>query len=82
MYLVLLRHTMDDLPVRLCKTRAEANEVAVNLDEMPSDGIRDLFGTDCSTPVNVCIVRFNDSGVPVKMNCVRNFDDEPAVKGT
>ena len=65
MYLVLLRHEMDDLPVKLCCTRSHAKEIAKNLDAMPTDQIRAVFKTDCSTPVNVVVVEFDDDGDPV-----------------
>lgn len=76
-YLVMLVHHMDDLPVFLTTDRDEAIERASQMDEMPSFEIRELFNTDCSTPVCVKIVTFSQ-GVPVAVNVVKEFNDDTA----
>lgn len=64
-YLVLLHHTMDDLPVRLVSDKAEAVRIAKQLDFEPSPEIRDVYYTDCSTPVCITVVEFRH-GEPVQ----------------
>jgi hypothetical protein len=76
MYLVLLRHDMDDLPVKLCKTFKEARIFAKNLDGMPTDKMCEVFDTDCSTPNCIAIVAFNGKGDPVDMTIVRDLNAE------
>lgn len=73
-FLVLLCHTMDDLPVALRGTRDKAMALVNDLGPMPSEYIRKVFGTDCSTPSCIKIVEFHN-GVPVKCEVVREFDD-------
>ena len=75
MYLVLLRHTMDDLPVRLCDTRAEALQVAKEIAWEPSERDRRILKIDCSTPVCVSIVRFDAKGHAAKLEIVRDFEN-------
>jgi hypothetical protein len=70
-YLVLLRHTMDDLPIGLYADRDEAllecGRIGGSPDNgMPTKEIRDVYETDCSTPVSVCVVRFVN-GKPVEV---------------
>lgn len=72
-WLVVLSHTMDDLPVRLCATREEALIYAKKLNPMPSKRLCKVFQTDCSTPVAVEVVEFKD-GVPVLAFMVKGFD--------
>ena len=71
-FLVVLHHTMDDLPIRLCQDRTEAEKVANETEEMPTDEIRKILSTDCSTPCNVSIIEFVD-GRPVDDAVVREF---------
>lgn len=76
MYLVLLRHTIDDLPVRLCATRDEAVAAASALSWEPDDRVRETFSTDCSTPCAIAIVEFDEQGRPASLDTVRRFHDE------
>lgn len=73
-YLVVLRHSMEDLPVALFATEEEATECADGLDWMPSDDVRYRWDTDCSTPVCICIVKFVDGMLQGKLE-VRWHDD-------
>lgn len=57
-YLVILRHTMDDLPVGLFPTWDEAHAYAWSIGAMPCEWDRDIFATDCSTPCAVAIATF------------------------
>lgn len=77
MYLVIERHTMDDLPIGLFETRAEAVKFAAEFTEPQSEKTVDRLGFDCTTPCNISIVRFRGSR-PQSMSCVRSYDDEPA----
>jgi len=67
-YLVLLQHGMDDLPVALFAGRDDAllecGRIAGG-DGMPTEEIRQVYNTDCSTPVQVCVVEF-ENGKPVR----------------
>jgi len=74
-YLVLLCHTMDDLPVRFFATHFAACRFAQSLSGEPDKAIRDLFNTDCSTPVCVKVVEFRD-GAPLAMDLVKEFEVE------
>ena len=56
-FLVLLRHSMDDLPIALFTTYEQASRFAGKVKPMPTAAIRKLFQLD-STPVSVCIVTF------------------------
>lgn len=73
-FLVVLSHTMDDLPIRLCGTKKQAEKVANETSEMPADEIRRVFSTDCSTPCNVSIVTYR-KGHPVDCEVVKNFTE-------
>jgi hypothetical protein len=57
-FLVLLRHTMDDLPITLCETLEQAEKIARNVEKMPNDWIRAVYNSDCSMPCNVSVVEF------------------------
>lgn len=74
-YLVLLRHGMDDLPIGLFDTQGRADQFASTVEPMPTEAIRSLYGTDCSTPCCVEIVEFAN-GLPVNIRFVRDFDTE------
>jgi hypothetical protein len=73
MYLVVLSHTMDDLPIRLCKTREEAEGIAAGLDGEVPEPIAETFMTDASTPCCVKIVEFNDAGEVTEVSVVKDF---------
>lgn len=76
-YLVLLCHGMDDLPIRLFGSEELALAFAETVEPMPTKEIRDVFGTDCSTPIAVKLVHF-EHGVPVTSRIVREFCDSLA----
>lgn len=73
-YLVLLRHEMDDLPIGLFATYNEAKAFAVEHGPDPTDDEREVFYTDCSTPLYTCVVPFVD-GVPVDVNIVADYTE-------
>jgi hypothetical protein len=72
-YLVLLVHTMDDLPVYLCDNLNAAWDFANALKPNPTKKMRDVFDTDCNTPVCVKIVAFVGN-VPVESAMIVSFD--------
>jgi hypothetical protein len=72
MYLVMLIHAMDDLPLGLFTTKRQAERFAESVEPQPSKQIRDLYGTDCSNPCKVDIVKFTH-GLPVKCWTVKTF---------
>ncbi len=72
-YLVQLRHTMDDLPLAIFGSRKKALAFAEKVKPMPTNKIRKILATDCSTPVGVNICTFVD-GVPTKAETVKCFD--------
>lgn len=76
-YLVILSHTMDDIPIRLFEDRDEALAFADGLPwEAPSDLMQRLELPDCSTPASVTIVVFNNEGLPISRVIVKEYDDE------
>jgi hypothetical protein len=77
MFLVLHRCTMDDLPVALFPTKAEAVDFADSLEEMPSEEIQQLFRLDSTTPISVAIVEFSGSR-PIHVCFARSFEEESA----
>jgi hypothetical protein len=67
---------MDDVPLRLCATRAEAKEFARVL--VPQDIIgeaADVNGVRVGQLISVGLVEFRD-GAPMRMKILRDFDDE------
>lgn len=75
-YLVVLSHTMDDIPIRLFKDRDEALDFADDLPwEAPADLLQRLERPDCSTPCNVSIVLFNDEGIPISQVIVKEYEE-------
>lgn len=71
-FLVMLHHTMDDLPVRLFATRRAAIACAKKLSAEPEESIREIFRRDCSMPVCTAVVEFRQ-GKPVRAENVRHF---------
>lgn len=73
-YLVLLRHTMDDLPLFITGNYVEAVAAARNADWQPTEEIGRVFGLDCTTPVCIDVVTFED-GVPVRLETIKEYDE-------
>lgn len=76
MHLVVLRHTMDDLPLRLFDNLLQASEYASKVNWFPSEEVRDILHADCSTPCCICIVTFDNSGELESNQIVRSYYDE------
>jgi len=74
-FLVVLRHTMDDLPVALFDNWEAALEYAMAIKGMPCNWDREVFNTDCSTPCAVAIATFKNSFV-AQFDIVRTLDDD------
>jgi len=74
-FLVLLRHTTADLPVALFANGDDAirecDRIAAG-DGMPTEEIRDIYGTECASPVEVVVVEFRD-GTPVASDGNHSF---------
>lgn len=72
-YLVVLHHTMDDLPLYITDDKDKAFAFADRTRAMPTNRIREVYGTDCSTPCNVCVVTFQ-RGRPIGSELVKLFE--------
>ena len=73
-YLVVWRHGMDDVPIRLCKSRDKAFDLAMSVPFSTGYKIAGRLGIDCSTPVCFAVYEFED-GHPVRVNIVKREDD-------
>lgn len=78
MYLVTIGTSFDDVPVRFCNNEAEARRFAVNLCEHTAEELKErilahVFGRDNASLVNTAIVTFDDSGTPIKHDCIRSY---------
>ena len=74
-YLVVVRTTMDELPILLTKVhqQAYAKTRTLTLDEVRKAA--DLMGVDYASLCNVSVVVFKD-GIPVDMNIVREIHED------
>ena len=73
-YLVLLRHALDDIPVRLFARHRMAVKFAKSLGWWPSRKITKMF-PDCDYPIAIDIVKFRD-GKPVECESIREYEEE------
>lgn len=73
-FLVLLCHTMDDLPISLHSDKEKAMKAALDCWDLPSVEIERVYRTDCSTPVCVKVVEFY-RGKPVYCEVVKDFSE-------
>ncbi len=76
-YLVVLSHSLDDVPIRLLDDSDEAIKFAEDTDwkmmGTPLSGTLDL--PDMNTPANVNVVTFRD-GIPCSRVIVKEYDDD------
>ena len=72
-YLVVLRHSMDDLPIKLCATIQEAKRVAQNTSADDGAGSKDVLKLDSSTPIGVDIWIFTN-GMLTGCEQVKDFE--------
>lgn len=73
-YLVVWRHTLDDIPIRLCSDRDEAFDLAMSTPFSTGYKIAGRLGIDCSSPVCFRVYEFED-GRPVGIHFVEREDD-------
>jgi len=71
-YLVVLRHTMDDIPLLLTSDEQEAIDFAKTVGPDYGEREKITLNTDCGTPVIVAIYPFLD-GKLVGMREVKDF---------
>lgn len=68
--LVIGRHTIDDFPIRLFKTRKAAERFAAKLDQ-DSEEYYDMLvyaNMDASDPVCLAIIDFDEKGRPLSLD--------------
>lgn len=73
-YLVVWRHSMDDVPIRFCRSRKKAFRMARTTPFSTGYKIAGRLGIDCSTPVCFAVYEFAD-GRPVDIHIVERGDD-------
>lgn len=75
-FLVLLRCSLDDLPLRLFDDSAGYQEridaFVASVSAATITGVEDVFGLDVSEPFHVTLVTF-EGGLPVKTEIVRDL---------
>ncbi len=74
-YLVLLRHSCDDLPIRLFDSYDEARRFARKTKPYPSRDVVRALQLECCTPVGVDIVEYDDDGLLMGIEEVKRFDE-------
>lgn len=74
-FMVALRHTMDDVPLRLFDNNPEALDFARGVGEDDDRFAREIISSDASTPVSVAVYEFRD-GILANVEIVKSFDDE------
>lgn len=73
-YLVVWRHTMDDVPLGLFSTKKEATEAAKKTSFRAGYAAANKLDIDCRTPVCFAVIGF-DNGKPTEMIIVDRPDD-------
>ena len=73
-YLVVWRHTMDDVPVGLFKTKTEALAAANTTSFRAGYAAAKKLDIDCRTPVCFAVIEF-DHGKPTEMITIDRPDD-------
>lgn len=74
-FLAALRHTMDDIPLRLFATEAEAWHFAAGVGTNDGEREKDLLVIDASTPVCVAVYTF-EAGLLSSCTIVKSFDGD------
>jgi hypothetical protein len=72
-FLVIVRHDLDDLPIRLLEDLETAKEFAESCDEHCGDGVADLLGLDATTPQALWIYEFQ-AGCLVNVQKVKELE--------
>jgi hypothetical protein len=73
-YLVVWRHTMDDVPVGLFRTKTAALEAAKKMSFRAGYAVAKKLDIDCRTPVCFTVIGF-DNGKPAEIIVVDRADD-------
>ena len=73
-YLVLLRHSGDDIPVRLFAEKEDAILYAEKRKWRLGKKEKLLFDVNCDTPTCVCIVEYVN-GKPVNFDWIKYYQD-------
>ena len=73
-FLVMWRHTMDDIPIGLYQTKEDATIAAETTSFETGYAIAARLDIDASTPVCFCCVAFED-GAPTELFIVPRADD-------
>lgn len=77
MYLVVIHHNFDDLPVKLFNNDGDARSYASTVDEVP-EPILKTFKINRTDPVCVAVVSFDEqTGEPTRHETVRSFVKNP-----
>lgn len=76
LYLVILSHGMDGIPIRMFDDSLEAFEFAKTLSwDAPQELLQRLELPGCDSPCVITVTAFQN-GLPISRVIVRNFDDE------
>lgn len=76
MYLVVLQHSMDDIPLGLYDTKEKAVTRAKNAGWFPRSLVTERLNlSDCTTPIAKSIVTFKN-GQPVSRTIICNYEEE------
>lgn len=76
LFLVRLRHSMDDIPLFCGSNYADALHVAREASwDAPQELLKSGVTCDCSTPCAIDIVRF-EKGRPVSSEKIRDYEEE------
>ena len=75
MFLVVLRHMLDDVPYKACSTMEQARGVLAAATEELAYEIADRLKLDCHSPVVWAIYEFDEDGNPVTVHFDREARD-------
>lgn len=77
MFLVRLRHSMDDIPLYLTKSKQEALEYAKTASwDVPQRLLDNGVSPDCNTPCTIDIVKFVDGLAVCSLHYRRVWEEE------
>lgn len=74
-YLVVIRHTCDDIPLLLTSDEQEAFDFAGKVNEDDGEAEKKLLGIDATTPCNASVYKFS-GGKLCDHQVARNFDED------
>jgi hypothetical protein len=73
-YLVIWRHTMDDVPLGLFEKKTDALKMAQTISHRKAYQLSHHLGIDCSTPVCFVVAEF-ENGAPQDLIYIGRDDD-------